>query len=142
MPKFVFLCKLWKEGGYSIEAHEEVIYLVRGWRFLQMDSREDDHSAEASSQNAATAGKDTGNPPNEKVYKVLTKDKEVCEVPASVIGMSKLITTMLEDLNLQDDDAPIPVPNVTASTFKKFSVNMELKNCPVSGDINRGGKVQ
>ncbi|KAL6731388.1 hypothetical protein Aduo_002259 [Ancylostoma duodenale] len=84
-----------------------------------MNSREDDRSTETASQNAATAGKDAGNPANEKVYKVLTKDKEVCEVPASVIGMSKLITTMLEDLNLQDDDAPIPVPNVTASVFRK-----------------------
>ncbi|VDO46359.1 unnamed protein product [Haemonchus placei] len=33
--------------------------------------------------------------------------------------MSKLVTTMLEDLNLQDDDAPIPIPNVTAPVFKK-----------------------
>ncbi|KIH57029.1 Skp1 family, tetramerization domain protein [Ancylostoma duodenale] len=92
-----------------------------------MDSREDDRSTETASQNAATAGKDAGNPANEKVYKVLTKDKEVCEVPASVIGMSKLITTMLEDLNLQDDDAPIPVPNVTASVFRKGKTPEEIR---------------
>uniref|UniRef100_A0A7I4XY69 Skp1-related protein n=1 Tax=Haemonchus contortus TaxID=6289 RepID=A0A7I4XY69_HAECO len=55
----------------------------------------------------------------EKIYKVQTKEQEICEVPASIIGMSKLVTTMLEDLNLQDDDAPIPIPNVTAPVFKK-----------------------
>ncbi|RCN37858.1 Skp1 family, tetramerization domain protein [Ancylostoma caninum] len=104
-----------------------------------MDSREDDRSAEAASQNAATAGKDAENPANEKVYKVLTKDKEVCEVPASVIGMSKLITTMLEDLNLQDDDAPIPVPNVTASVFRKVGMVLHIYQVSVAeagGDAN------
>ncbi|KJH44945.1 Skp1 family, dimerization domain protein [Dictyocaulus viviparus] len=56
---------------------------------------------------------------SEKTYRVQTKDNEICEVPASVLGMSKLITTMLEDLNLQDDDTPIPIPNVNANVFKK-----------------------
>ncbi|KAK6056547.1 hypothetical protein COOONC_05949 [Cooperia oncophora] len=55
----------------------------------------------------------------EKIYRVQTKEQDICEVPASIISMSKLVTTMLEDLNLQDDDAPIPIPNVTAPVFKK-----------------------
>ncbi|KAK6031966.1 Skp1 family, dimerization domain protein [Ostertagia ostertagi] len=55
----------------------------------------------------------------ERIYRVQTKEQDICEVPASVISMSKLITTMLEDLNLQDDDTPIPIPNVTAPVFKK-----------------------
>ncbi|KAK6730383.1 hypothetical protein RB195_007072 [Necator americanus] len=67
----------------------------------------------------------------EKIYKVVTKDMEVCEVSASVISMSKLITTMLEDLNLQDDDAPIPVPNVTSAILKKVVYWCE-KHKPVS----------
>ncbi|KAK5985999.1 S-phase kinase-associated protein 1 [Trichostrongylus colubriformis] len=55
----------------------------------------------------------------ERIYKVQTKEQEICEVPASVIAMSKLVTTMLEDLSLQDDDTPIPIPNVSAPVFKK-----------------------
>ncbi|VDP56534.1 unnamed protein product [Heligmosomoides polygyrus] len=32
----------------------------------------------------------------EKMYKLQTKDQEICEVPASVVSMLKLVTTMLE----------------------------------------------
>ncbi|KAE9411828.1 hypothetical protein Angca_003826, partial [Angiostrongylus cantonensis] len=56
---------------------------------------------------------------SEKVYKLQTKDNEIFEVSASIIGMSKLISTMSEDLNLQDDDTPVPIPNVSANIFKK-----------------------
>uniref|UniRef100_A0A0K0DLJ7 Skp1-related protein n=1 Tax=Angiostrongylus cantonensis TaxID=6313 RepID=A0A0K0DLJ7_ANGCA len=57
---------------------------------------------------------------SEKVYKLQTKDNEIFEVSASIIGMSKLISTMSEDLNLQDDDTPVPIPNVSANIFKKI----------------------
>ncbi|VDM51727.1 unnamed protein product [Angiostrongylus costaricensis] len=57
---------------------------------------------------------------SEKLYKLQTKDNEIFEVAASIIGMSKLISTMSEDLNLQDDDTPVPIPNVSANIFKKI----------------------
>ncbi|WKX88997.1 hypothetical protein Q1695_008558 [Nippostrongylus brasiliensis] len=58
-------------------------------------------------------------PAADRIFKVHTKDQVICEVAAPVIGMSKLITTMLEDLNIQDDDTPIPIPNVTSEVFRK-----------------------
>lgn len=70
-----------------------------------------------SSDDANQAG--TGGAAPEKMYKLQTKDQEICEVPASVVSMLKLVTTMLEDLNLHDDDTPIPIPNVTSAVLKK-----------------------
>ncbi|KHJ89842.1 Skp1 family, dimerization domain protein [Oesophagostomum dentatum] len=60
-----------------------------------MDTR-DRSAEETAAQNPAAGAKDTENAGPEKMYKVQTKDNEVCEVSASVISMSKLITTMLE----------------------------------------------
>ncbi|CAJ0594100.1 unnamed protein product [Cylicocyclus nassatus] len=80
---------------------------------LQMDTR-----SEAVKE--PLPSKSTQSPKVVKMYKVQTKDMEICEVSAPVIGKSKLITTMLEDLNLQDDDTPIPIPNVTSLVFKKI----------------------
>ncbi|KAK6060138.1 Skp1 family, dimerization domain protein [Cooperia oncophora] len=57
----------------------------------------------------------------EKIYRVLTMEPDICEVPASIISMSSKLVTMFEDLNLQDEDedAPIPILNVTAPVLKK-----------------------
>lgn len=51
--------------------------------------------------------------------KLQSMDSEVFEVDVEIAKQSITIKTMLEDLGCEDDDEPVPLPNVNAAILKK-----------------------
>ncbi|KAJ1367960.1 hypothetical protein KIN20_028998 [Parelaphostrongylus tenuis] len=52
--------------------------------------------------------------------KLVTNDNEIFDVPLNVIRLSRMIYTMLQDLNLDNElNDPIPISNVSGPIMKK-----------------------
>eukprot|EP00051_Salpingoeca_urceolata_P024255 m.423414 g.423414 ORF g.423414 m.423414 type:complete len:169 (-) comp20211_c2_seq3:4819-5325(-) len=56
---------------------------------------------------------------DDRIVKLRSSDERDFEVPVSVAKMSVTIKNMLEDLGWEDDDMPIPLPNVTGAILEK-----------------------
>ncbi|KAJ1351157.1 hypothetical protein KIN20_007115 [Parelaphostrongylus tenuis] len=62
----------------------------------------------------------------QRMCKLKTNDSQIFEVPAAVASMSKVIGTLIENLDLRDDDEPIPLPNVDSQVLRKVLLWCEI----------------
>ncbi|KAK2557831.1 S-phase kinase-associated protein 1 [Acropora cervicornis] len=60
--------------------------------------------------------------------KLQSSDGEIYDVDVEVAKASVTIKTMLEDLGMdEDDDEPVPLPNVNAAILKKAANYLDIK---------------
>lgn len=72
----------------------------------------------------STNNKEPSRYPKMPTMKLQSSDGDVFDVDVEIAKASNTIKTMIEDLGLdEDDDEPVPLPNVNGAIMRKVSIS-------------------